>query len=66
MEIGTCLVQTFNINDCAKQGLECGFSCIKGEESKKKVEVKVQSNVGECEKNCGIEFGICMIQSGDF
>ena len=44
----------------------CALDCLKGVKDPK-FEVKVSSgNVGTCEKNCGIDFGKCLIETGDF
>lgn len=65
-DYGECLVQTFNIDDCTKQAINCGRSCLTGVEPTEKVEVTVQGTVKDCEKNCGIDFGSCLILTGDF
>jgi hypothetical protein len=51
---------------CIKAEASCALDCLKGVKAPK-FEVKVAAgNVGTCEKNCGIDFGKCLIETGDF
>ena len=66
IDYGKCLITTFDINQCTKAEAACALDCLKGVKAPK-FEVKVSSgNVGTCEKNCGIDFGKCLIETGDF
>ena len=66
IDYGKCLITTFDINSCTKAEAACALDCLKGVQSPK-FEVKVSAGkVGRCEKNCGIDFGKCLIETGDF
>jgi hypothetical protein len=66
IDYGKCLITTFDINECTKAEAACALDCLKGVKAPK-FEVKVAAgNVGTCEKNCGIDFGKCLIETGDF
>jgi hypothetical protein len=66
IDYGKCLITTFDINSCTKAEAACALDCLKGVKEPK-FEVKVAAGkVGNCEKNCGIDFGKCLIETGDF
>lgn len=69
IDYGKCLITTFDINTCTKQQAACALDCLKGVENIKPKYTEIQAtstNVGVCEKNCGIDFGKCLITTGDF
>jgi len=65
IDYGKCLVTTFDINTCTKQEAACALDCLKGVKAKP-FKIQVKNDVGSCEKNCGIDFGKCLITTGDF
>ena len=65
IDYGKCLITTFDMNTCTKQQAACALDCLKGVKSKP-FKIQVKNNVGICEKNCGIDFGKCLITTGDF
>ena len=66
IEYGKCLVTTFDMTACTKAESGCALGCLMGVKAHKKFEVEVSADVGTCEKNCGIDFGKCLITTGDF
>lgn len=66
IDYGKCLITTFDINSCTTAEASCALDCLKGVKSHKKFQVKANPNVGVCEKDCGISFGQCLINTGDF
>ena len=66
IDYGKCLITTFDINECTKAEASCALDCLKGVKAKKQFEVKTSKDVGTCEKNCGLDFGKCLIEGGDF
>ena len=66
IDYGKCLITTFDINECTKAESGCALDCLKGVKTPKKFEIEVSSDVGICEKDCGIDFGKCLITTGDF
>ncbi len=65
IDYGKCLVTTFDMNTCTKQEAACALDCLKGVKAKP-FKIQVKNDVGSCEKNCGIDFGKCLITTGDF
>jgi hypothetical protein len=68
IDYGKCLVTTFDMKSCTSAQAACALDCLKGVKTPKGPEVmmNVQSEVGVCEKNCGLDFGKCLITTGDF
>ncbi len=60
------MITQFDIDACTKQEAACALDCLKGVKSKKPFKIQVKNDVGVCEKNCGIDFGTCLINTGDF
>jgi hypothetical protein len=66
IDYGKCLVTTFDIQTCTTQEAACALDCLKGVKSHKRHEVEVRSDVGACEQTCALDFGKCLITTGDF
>ena len=75
IDFGKCMIQTFDMKSCLQAEAACALECLKGlaveeKHSEKKhhhhsVATKVESDIGVCQKNCGIDFGKCLIQTFD-
>ena len=79
IDFGKCIIQTFDMKSCLQAEAACALDCLKnlqvaethhhhGEHKKhhhQSVETKVESDIGVCQKNCGIDFGKCLIQTFD-
>jgi hypothetical protein len=66
IDFGKCLVTTFDAKTCSWQGVSCYRDCLEGVKSHKKQEVEVRSDVGACDRNCAVDFGKCVMTTGDF
>lgn len=72
IDYGKCLIQTFDMTQCTKDEASCALDCLKGIAFVAKYDMpvvkKIQNVEGTqevCQKNCGIDFGKCMIQTFD-
>lgn len=65
IDYGKCLITTFDMTTCTQQEAACALDCLKGVKAKP-FKIQVKNDVGTCEKNCGIDFGKCLITTGDF
>ena len=73
IDYGKCLIQTFDMPQCIKNEASCALDCLKGKEFVAKYNNQVVKNVavkagdmGVCQKNCGIDYGKCLIQTFDY
>jgi len=67
ISFGKCLIDTQDFDACLKTVAKCVYNCEKKElpvvkAALNKIQVK---NMAECQKNCGIEFGKCLINTMD-
>jgi hypothetical protein len=65
IEMGKCMIETFDMKECLKKEGVCALECFKSvkvQASLSEVQVK---NMGQCQKNCGIDFGKCLITKFD-
>ncbi len=60
IDYAKCLITSFDIVACSQAEACCALDCLKGVKPKK-FEVEPSNAVGVCEKNCGIDFGTCLI-----
>ena len=71
IDYGKCLIQTFDMATCLKQEAACALDCLKSlvvaaEEHHHHGDLPVVKGSGEvCQKNCGIDYGKCLIQTFD-
>ena len=73
IDYGKCLILQGDMQLCLKQEAACALDCLKGltvEDHKHGPNHKhhapvVKSDIGKCQKNCGIDYGKCLIQTFD-
>ena len=70
ISFGQCVITTFDMKSCLQAQASCALECLKSVKVEHKhhhhdVTPEVKSELGVCQKNCGIDFGKCLIQTFD-
>ena len=65
IEFGKCLINTMEFKSCLKAQANCALDCFKSLKVKTTVSKAQVKNMAECQKNCGIDFGKCLITTFD-
>ncbi len=63
IDFGKCLITTGDFKSCLKAEASCSLDCFKSTSVHNGI--KVSQNIGTCEKNCGIDYGKCLITTFD-
>jgi hypothetical protein len=65
IDMGKCVILTGNVPQCLKEEGACALECLKTVTVKSFNNHVEQSAAEKCQKNCGIDYGKCLIQTFD-